>query len=305
MLGFMVLLAPLFAAAQSGSTPYFDSDSSTLFIPRVDAGDFGSLRVSLRLLDEQALTFTVLEATAADAGIPTLAAYDATAQVLSVPLARVGFESFALSFQLQPGDVFQLMLARQVTAQFAGLAVGDSILDWNRDEGVSIPDIVSAELGIEIRNGAVGGATILGDDDIPSQYEPDAWGLLIVDGGGNDIGDACNDILDEIVSPDLSSGKLVDLIDRARGDGTELVVLLGYYLIPPAAGEFACPKDFEALDARYADFAASRAGVIFVDPDDAFNSQDMRYYDEDLVHPSFLGSAAVGRLIADRVRDAL
>jgi lysophospholipase L1-like esterase len=192
-----------------------------------------------------------------------------------------------------------------VTSTSVGLAVGDSILAWNRDEGASIPDVVAADLGIEISNAAEGGATMLGDeDDIPSQYVSRAWELLIVDGGGNDIGDDCNAILDSLVAPDVSSGVLVSLIDRAQGDGTRLVVLMGYYAIPPEAGSFACPAEFEALDARYAAFAESRDGVIFVDPGDAVDASDASYYDVDLVHPSIKGSEAVGRLIAARAREA-
>lgn len=135
-----------------------------------------------------------------------------------------------------------------------GLAIGDSILGWNRSEGASVPDVINAELGVTI------------------------------------------------VSPELASGAFAELIDRARHDGTELVVRVGYDSIPREAGAFGCPAAFDALDARYAAVASSRDGVIFVDPSDAVDSTDGSSYD-DLIHPSIEGGEAIGRLIADAIRE--
>lgn len=49
---------------------------------------------------------------------------------------------------------------------------------------------------------------------------------------------------------------------------------------------------------------ASRDGVIFVDATQAVRATDLSLYDDDLVHPSVAGSAAVGQLVADRIRAA-
>ncbi len=181
------------------------------------------------------------------------------------------------------------------------ISVGDSILAWNREAGQSIGALVGQELDLQLADVAIGGAQVLGGETpIPNQYESRAWELVIVDGGGNDIGDACNEVTDALVSEDLSSGAMAQLVDRALGDGAGLVVLLGYYGIP-SDESFPCPENFTALEERYAALAEDRERVIFVDPSDVVSKDDLSMYDADLVHPSPKGSRTVADYIVQRV----
>jgi mono/diheme cytochrome c family protein len=100
------------AQAQSGnSIPFFDGDSQTLVIPRIDVEGYGSLKITLLLEDEIDLTFSVLEAIPADPGSSPGATYDLDSALLAIPLAQADFQFYDLQLQLTPGDLFQLSSA--------------------------------------------------------------------------------------------------------------------------------------------------------------------------------------------------
>ena len=109
----LVLLSAGFSApslAQTGSSiPYFEVD--TLTIPRIDVEGYGSLRLSLLLVDEVALTFIVSAAVDADVGVTPGATYDLQTAVLDIPLVNADFEFYSLQLQLIPGDLFQVIVA--------------------------------------------------------------------------------------------------------------------------------------------------------------------------------------------------
>ncbi|MCH7673063.1 MAG: cytochrome c [Proteobacteria bacterium] len=96
--------------AQTGSSiPYFEVD--TLTIPRIDVEGYGSLRLSLLLVDEATLTFSVSAAVDADVGATPGATYDLQTAVLDIPLVQADFDFYALQLQLIPGDLFQVIVA--------------------------------------------------------------------------------------------------------------------------------------------------------------------------------------------------
>ena len=96
--------------AQTGSSiPYFEVD--TLTIPRIDVEGYGSLRLSLLLVDDVALTFIVSAAVDADVGVTPGATYDLQTAVLDIPLVNADFEFYSLQLQLIPGDLFQVIVA--------------------------------------------------------------------------------------------------------------------------------------------------------------------------------------------------
>ena len=102
------MLAP--ALAQTGnSLPYFETDS--IHIPRIDVQGYGSLKLSLVLKDEAALTFNVSEAVDAEANITPGATFDLTTQVLDIPILRVEQEFYAVQLHMMPDEVFQLTTA--------------------------------------------------------------------------------------------------------------------------------------------------------------------------------------------------
>ena len=106
------LALPVAAITPSSSTiPYFDDDTQTLTIPRIDVEGYGALTVTLQLLDPTTMTFGIVEAVAADASLSPGATFDLESKLLAVPLANVDFEFYNLQFQLLPDDLFQLTVA--------------------------------------------------------------------------------------------------------------------------------------------------------------------------------------------------
>lgn len=188
------------------------------------------------------------------------------------------------------------------------LAIGDSVFEWNAEDGASIPDFAAQAADLDMTNAAVGGAMVLGDKDesIPGQYYDDDWGRVLIDGGANDVGDGCGcgdciGVVDELISEDLSRGAMVDLITQIRADGAE-VVLMGYYTIPPGSEFETCDEELAAMQSRYEAFAAQTAGVLFVSAADVMRWADNpEYYADDLVHPAPEGSEAVGLYIGEQI----
>lgn len=196
---------------------------------------------------------------------------------------------------------------RSVSDTATAHAIGDSILDWNRTASLdeSIPRFAGDGLGLEMANASVGGATILGEaDTIAQQYVSRAWDLVVLDGGGNDIGDGCDrEVIDELASEDGATGATVELIDRMVNDGAAWVVLLGYYGMPED-GEFApCVPELELLESRYATLADRYPTVFFVDPSAVIDGTSLADFDPDLLHPSVSGGRKVADLIVGVVRD--
>ncbi len=192
------------------------------------------------------------------------------------------------------------------------LAIGDSILEWNIDEGQSIPEVWGELAGLEVDNAAVGGTMILGgEESIPSQYSqsPGDWGRVLIDGGGNDVGPdgcGCGDcmgVVDEIINAEASAGAMVALVDQITGDGAR-VVLLGYYMIPPESEFAGCEEEITALNARYAALAAARPMVQYVGAGDVVDyTLDPGLLDDDLIHPSIEGSQVIGAYLAAQVNN--
>ncbi len=192
------------------------------------------------------------------------------------------------------------------------IAMGDSILDWNRGNGSdeSIPALLGEALELEVANVSVGGSTLLGGDPdaISRQYVPRKWDLVVLDGGGNDIGasETCRaDVIDDLVTADASSGAMVSLIERIRADDPTLIVLLGYYGMPTGGPFEPCAPELETLESRYAVFADRYPNVVFLDPSEVVDGSTPADYDPDLLHPSVRGGQKVADFIAQRVADAL
>lgn len=190
------------------------------------------------------------------------------------------------------------------------LAIGDSVLEWNRCDGTSIPDVLGSEASLAMTNAAIGGTRVLGGEEaIPEQYQPGDWQLVLVNGGANDIGpDGCGcgdclSIVDALISADASTGAMVELLDTIRSD-VPLVVLLGYYSPAPGSEFAGCDEEAAELNARYEQFAELSGTVVFVDATEAVDpTMDRSLLDEDGIHPSTAGSAAIGALIAQHVAD--
>ncbi|MEO1334175.1 MAG: SGNH/GDSL hydrolase family protein [Myxococcota bacterium] len=178
------------------------------------------------------------------------------------------------------------------------IAVGDSILGWNQEEMASIPDVVGQTLNVAMDNRAIGGAEVFGSEGIPTFYQGGTATHVLMNGGGNDFARECTSrVLDQIVSPDLTSGLMVDLIDRVSADGAQ-AVLIGYYL--PRDNNVGCAQ-FEELMRRYRRLGQTRDDTMFICTLETITPSTPQLYADD-VHPNIEGSAAVGRLIAAMLR---
>ena len=199
-----------------------------------------------------------------------------------------------------------------VPADATVLAVGDSILAWNREEGASIPEVAGRELDRVVHNVAVSGSWITGDEDdaIPAQYVEGSWDWVIADGGANDLngececGD-CDAVMDTIIAEDARAGEYPVLADRVRAGGARLLVM-SYPRLPPGArfGFDRCEAELETLSARQAALAAARDDVFFVDVRPIVDGTDLALFVADQVHPSIAGGEVMGKAVADAISAA-
>ncbi len=187
------------------------------------------------------------------------------------------------------------------------LAIGDSLLDWNRDDEAAIPDVIGQELEEVAYNASISGAYFLGDDGIPGQYVDSDWEWIVLDGGGNDFNDVCGcgdcaDLMDEIIAEDGISGELPDFVDDVTGQGFR-VIMFGYYSMPPTAqyGFANCNDAVDTYSQRQQLLAQSNENVWFVDGRQIVDPNDLTLYDDDHVHPSELGSRLIGQAIAAQI----
>ena len=185
-------------------------------------------------------------------------------------------------------------------------AIGDSHLAFNerRSTPAQLSELL-AERGRSnfVQNNAVGGATIgcggeRGDNCIPPQYVQGDWTHVMVSAGGNDFLETnCSADLDAIISADLRSGLMVDLVERLRASGAQ-VIIVGYVeLLNPDSWARCAP--IETMLQRYRAFAGQTGGVSFVDTRDAFGREAPENYADD-IHTSVAGSRRLAEHIIQR-----
>ncbi|MEL6708219.1 MAG: SGNH/GDSL hydrolase family protein [Pseudomonadota bacterium] len=189
------------------------------------------------------------------------------------------------------------------------LVIGDSVMWWNEESGRSVAQELAKALSRPVINLSVPGARISHPDDnlaaegldIRAQYVPRNWNWVVVEGGANDLGDECGcaqceTTLNEMITVDASAGEWVDLVDRIRTDGANIVVA-GYYSLPSQDSEEVlaqCEGVIGELNARLERLAAKHRTVHFVSMSDAIDPASLEDYDPDLIHPSPRGSRAIG-----------
>ncbi|MDA8586941.1 SGNH/GDSL hydrolase family protein [Rhodobacteraceae bacterium] len=183
------------------------------------------------------------------------------------------------------------------------LAIGDSILAWNRGVGASVPDAIEARLGEAVVDASVAGAKMRESGlrasigfSIPDQYRSGDWDAVVLNGGGNDLNgtcgcDGCDAVLNRLVREDYPA-----LLARL---GDTQVFILGYY---GAAGDRfgnfdTCEDELLTLERRLTRLAATRPNVTLVAIRDAITGKPA-LYDDDRIHPSPAGSAVIGDLVA-------
>ena len=190
------------------------------------------------------------------------------------------------------------------TAAAAVLAIGDSILEWNEWDGASIPEVAGQLAGMTVHNAAVSGEAFLAEAPagIPAQFTPGNYQAVILNGGINDLPAGCNQdgsmpTVDSIIAPSGQSGPMFDLIATITQGGAK-VVIVGYFV--PYEYFEGCVDEVVALNTRYAALAQSNPSVAFVDSSSIITpTLNVQHYDQDKLHPSVSGSAAIGTLVAD------
>jgi len=210
---------------------------------------------------------------------------------------------------VRPAALFlALLLAAPSLAQAQNIvAIGDSIMDWNGAQ--SIPAQLAQKLGRPVDDRSVAGAQISGGfwdrlhgRDIRAQLDGDRPDILVMTGGGNDLGDACCCAkgcaaeVDTLLTRD-GRGALGDFLRDVVAGGMQVFVL--GYADPPAGGnEFSgCLPHLRVL----ADRVTAIPGVVHVPVRDAIDPADPSFYDADRLHPSVKGSAAMAGLLADAI----
>ena len=192
------------------------------------------------------------------------------------------------------------------------LALGDSIMAWNAEDGMSIPDYTGQQLGLEVQNNAISGAYISTDegDVIADQYEEGDWSWVMLDGGGNDVNDECEcgsclNNIETMISEDATAGVWVEFVEGILDSGAQ-VALMSYYGMPDDAefGFHRCNEEVEILRQRYQSFADRHEGMILVDAALVVSPDTTpQAYDDDRVHPSPEGSRLVGEYFATRMSE--
>jgi lysophospholipase L1-like esterase len=197
------------------------------------------------------------------------------------------------------------------------LMMGDSMMAANRTAGRSVGAMLERKMGEPVIDRSVYAARIIynlpltgaAGLSIPAQYQQGNWDWVVLNGGGNDLifGCACgrcDGMVDRLISEDATTGRIPDLVQRLRKSGAR-VVWSGYLRNP---GLFTpvrpCRVFGDELDRRLARLDARDPGMIFVPMSDLVPEGDPSLHQQDLVHPSPKGSAAIGARIAAAIRAA-
>ena len=192
------------------------------------------------------------------------------------------------------------------------LAMGDSILAWQKWTGRDIPSVYGLLTGAIVENEAQPGARFTNGSgvgralgfDVRAQYRDGPWDLVLMNGGANDfLADcgcrACDPVLDGLIRADLG-GEVPGFVRGLLRAGHE-VVWLGYYA-SARSGQFAgCRPYLVEYDARMARLAAATPGLTFVDAEAALDPEERGHFAIDGIHPSPEGARLVAGLLANRV----
>lgn len=192
--------------------------------------------------------------------------------------------------------------------------VGDSILAWNADTDEGIAAGLRDVLMANVTDNSVSGARINLDDpdraaqgfDIPAQFEDGDWDWVVMNGGANDLEEdcgcnACDVVLDAIISADGASGTLPEFITGLTGEGVN-VAYLGYFRAGIEDTDSAqCVDEFDELEARVSRLADSDSGLVFVEARDVLSVNEL---DPDGIHPDPDGSFMLARTLQDAIEAA-
>lgn len=195
------------------------------------------------------------------------------------------------------------------------LAMGDSMLAWNRSSGLAVSDVLERELNTQVIDRSViaarynyvlpiSGAMGL---NISMQYRTDDWDWVVLNGGGNDLWFGCGCVvcdqtIDKLITPSAKGGKIPNLVREVRSDGAK-VVFVGYLHSP---GTFSivdhCKDDAIELESRLAKLESVQDGFYFLNLAELVPNGDRSFHSADMIHPSRAASKKIGELVAQLIR---
>lgn len=187
------------------------------------------------------------------------------------------------------------------------LAIGDSMMDWNAKSGASIPHAIARSMGQPVTSRAVAGAHVIyslpitgsAGLRISSQYISGGWDWVVMNGGGNDLwlGCGCSDCrgrLSKMITDDGRRGEIPATVARIRQSGAK-VLYLGYLRSPGRGSPIDdCRDEGDVLEARLTKMARQMPDVFFLSLADVVPYGSRSFHADDMVHPSPIGSKAIG-----------
>jgi lysophospholipase L1-like esterase len=205
------------------------------------------------------------------------------------------------------------------------LGLGDSIIAMNAFECRGIMAYAGLDLGAYIEDRSRGGHCLTHPPDgidIMHQYTHGPWEWVILNGGGNDMlqdcacsfaghdPNACRDVMDSLALPAARTGDLFQFIDMVKADtnDTASILIIGYYSFPESSMEDLnnCNPYIAEMYLRYQQVADQYENVFLLDTREVMDfDAHPEYFAIDHDHPSYEGSAAVGRMAADLMRSQL
>lgn len=183
------------------------------------------------------------------------------------------------------------------------VVAGDSVMAWNRIAGASVADVLAERLGEPVGDVSLPLAQLTGGRgplNIPAQLDGVQAEWIVLNGGANDLSDACDcsdcgPVVDGLISEDGRQGAIPALVADLRSRGAR-VVWADYYTSPRYAGG-PCERPYQILEQRLGRMADADDGVTLVDMDDVFTPDDASLFAADRIHPSPRGSARIADLI--------
>jgi len=185
------------------------------------------------------------------------------------------------------------------------LTIGDSLMAWNSIGNGSVADALSLITGTDVVDRSVVASFLL-TGGIDRQYLEGDWDWVVTNGGGNDLWlgcgcRRCENSMNTMISPDGKSGRIADLLLRARAGGAK-VIYVGYLRSPGINTPIEhCKADGNELERRIELFTNSYPDIYFVSLTDLVPFGARNYLSFDRIHPSRVTSF----LIAERISELI
>jgi hypothetical protein len=160
------------------------------------------------------------------------------------------------------------------------LAIRDSFFEWHMESQQSISDEIGKALQTSVDNRAISGASLFGvsDDEellnVKDQYEVGNWDWVEMNGGSNDVNDkcqcnACEGVIDELISIDATTGELPSLVTQMLQNGNKVVfVMYPEIEVDAEYGFEQCEQEFIEVEYRVNQLALNTENFWIVSASD-------------------------------------